>query len=472
MMTHLIVIYFERSHRKSFGFLCWSIMHDAPDGTSRAGLPVLLDCLLAVCIIVGQLPPSLDGSYSKDQGKAFLGDQLLFSSDHPQIACGIFSPPWHGPKTRSPIMSSIIRSSSSSRQSASTTSLDEIPGADPLSASKGHHRTRSGRRFGTSIVNTPSKSAKKNKEGGGGVGAGGASTTKKKSTAKKNRSASRLLSRASSTKKRSSAQQQQHLSASLPAADLSYDFASISLSQSFGSGTNLRSTSVGFGASSSSESRDDYEDAVAMRRLPSAITADYSAKMSGTAASISSASSNFVNAASIFRSKKNTNKTGSEMTSTIPAIQRSNPIFDTDRHYTINFESDDDSEERVSTTTELGNYIIRHAEQQQQKKEETEDGANSIDSIFRMVDKVLDTTDAAMSWMCLQRANPIIDSDDEDAALQHHDLHLKEETSCYQPECMWSKRKDAVAEEKNVMVLEMGNQLTDEVNGYKIPMPR
>ena len=369
-------------------------------------------------------------------------------------------------------MSSIIRSSSSSRQSASTTSLDEIPGADPLSASKGHHRTRSGRRFGTSIVNTPSKSAKKNKEGGGGVGAGGASTTKKKSTAKKNRSASRLLSRASSTKKRSSAQQQQHLSASLPAADLSYDFASISLSQSFGSGTNLRSTSVGFGASSSSESRDDYEDAVAMRRLPSAITADYSAKMSGTAASISSASSNFVNAASIFRSKKNTNKTGSEMTSTIPAIQRSNPIFDTDRHYTINFESDDDSEEREgSTMTELGNYVIRHVEQQQ-KKEVTEDGASSIDSIFRMVDKVLDTTDAAMSWMCLQRANPIIDSDDEDAAIQHHDLHLKEETSCYQPECMWSKRKDAVAEDKNVMVLEMGNQLTDEVNGYKIPMPR
>ena len=370
-------------------------------------------------------------------------------------------------------MSSIIRSSSSSRQSASTTSLDEIPGADPLSASKGHHRTRSGRRFGTSIVNTPSKSAKKNKEGGGGVGA---STTKQKSTAKKNRSASRLLSRASSTKRRSTPQQQQHLPASLPAADLSYDFASISLSQSFGSRTNFRSTSVGVGASSSSESRDDYEDVVAMRRLPSAITADYSAKMSGTAASISSASgasSNFVNAASIFRPKKNTNKTGSEIASTIPAIRRSNPIFDTDRHYTINFESDDDSEERegVATTTELGNYVIRHAEQQQ-KKGVTEDGASSIDSIFRMVDKVLDTTDAAMFWMCLQRANPIIDSDDEDAAIQHHDLHLNEETSCYQPERMWSKRKDAVAEEKNVMVLEMGNQLADEVNGYKIPMPR
>ena len=48
---------------------------DAPDGTSAhttLSSQSCLFCLLAVCIIVGQLPPSLDGSYSKDQGNAFL----------------------------------------------------------------------------------------------------------------------------------------------------------------------------------------------------------------------------------------------------------------------------------------------------------------------------------------------------------------------------------------------------------------
>ena len=376
-------------------------------------------------------------------------------------------------------MSSIIRSSS--RRSGSTTSLDEIPGADPLSASKSH-RTRSGRRFGTSIgVNTPSKSAKKNKEGGGAAGA--AST--KKSTSKKNRSAGRLLSRASSTKKRSTSQQQ--LAASLPAADLSYDFASLSLSQSFGSGANLRSTSVG-AASSSSDSRDDYEDAAAMRRLPSAITADYSVKMRGAMSSISSSVSrsstsggSFVNAASIFRSKKNSNEDAGKAASAIPSIQRSNPIFDTDRHYTINFESDDDEEsderEGVAKTTELGtasrlevdasgNYVIRpHVFPKKEQKE------SSIDSIFRMVDRVVDNADDAMSWMCLQRANPVVDSDDEDAVI-HHDLHLKEERNYYQPENMWSKKGNTTGEENDV-VLEMGNQLAeDSVSGFIIPMPR
>jgi len=334
--------------------------------------------------------------------------------------------------------------------------IQEIPGADPLSASKGH-RTRSGRRFGTSMLNTPSKSAKKNKDGGAGAGA--SSTTKaKKSTAKKNGSASRFLSRASSAKKRSASQQQQ-LAASLPAADLSYDFASLSLSQSFSSGTHLRSTSVG--ASSSSESRDDYEDAVTMRRLPSAITADYSVKMNGTA--------------SIFRS----NRTSSEIASTIPTIQRSNPIFDTDRHYTINFDSDDEESaeiEGVATTTELGtasrldvdasgNYVVRP---QIQKKEEKE---SSMESIFRMVDRVLDNADDALSWMCLQRANPVIYSDDDNDAVVHHNLQFKEETSHYQPEHMWPQREDIVGEEDGV-VLEMSNHLTeDEVHGYTIPMP-
>ena len=373
-------------------------------------------------------------------------------------------------------MSSIIRSSS--RRSESATSLDEMSGANPPSASKSH-RTRSGRRFGTSMnVNTPSKSAKKNKDGG-------AEVSTRKSTSKKNRSAGRFLSRASSTKKRSTSQQQ--LVASLPAADLSYDFASLSLSQSFGSAANLRSTSVG-AVSSSSDSRDDYEDAVSMRRLPSAITTDYSVKMRGTMSSISSSvsrssasSGSFVNAASIFRSKKNSDQDAGKAVSAIPTIQRSNPIFDTDRHYTINFESDDDEEgeerEGVAKTTELGtesrlevdasgNFIIRPSEVP--KKEEKE---SSMDSIFRMVDRVLDNADDAMSWMCLQRANPVVDSDDEDAVI-HHDLHLKEETNYYQPERMWSKREYALRGEGG-MVLEMGNQLAeDAVAGYTIPMPR
>ena len=265
-------------------------------------------------------------------------------------------------------MSSAIRSSS--RRSESATSLDEMPGANPPSASKSH-RTRSGRRFGTSMnVNTPSKSSQKNKDGGAAV-------STKKSTSKKNHSAGRFLSRPSSTKKRSTSQQQ--LAASLPAADLSYDFASLSLSQSFGSAANLRSTSNG-AVSSSSDSRDDYEDAVAMRRLPSAITTDYSVKIRDTMSSIrssvsrSSASGSFVNAASIFRSKKNSDEDAGERASAIPTIQRSNPIFDTDRHYTINFDSDEDEEdeerEGVAKTTELGtasrlevdasgNYVIR-----------------------------------------------------------------------------------------------------------------
>lgn len=374
-------------------------------------------------------------------------------------------------------MSSIMRSSS--RRSESATSLDEMSGANPPSASKSH-RTRSGRRFGTSMnVNTPSKSAKKNKDGGAGV-------STKKSTSKKNRSAGRFLSRASSTKKRSTSQQQ--LVASLPAADLSYDFASLSLSQSFGSGPNLRSTSVG-AASSSSDSRDDYEDAAAMRRLPSAITADYSVKMRGTMSSISSSvsrssasSSSFVNAASIFRSKKNSDqyKYTGKTASAFPTIERSTPIFDTDRHYTINFESDDDKDvekESVAKKTELGtgsrlevdasgNYVIYPP--QIPKKEENQ---SSIDNIFRMVDRVLDNADDAMSWMCLQRANPILDSDDEDAVI-HHDLHLKEETNYFQPERMWSKREDA-ADEDDGMVLEMGNQIAeDAVAGFTIPMPR
>lgn len=326
-------------------------------------------------------------------------------------------------------------------------------------------------------VNTPSKSAKKNKDGGAGV-------STKKSTSKKNRSAGRFLSRASSTKKRSTSQQQ--LAASLPAADLSYDFASLSLSQSFASAANLRSTSVG-AVSSSSDSRDDYEDAVAMRRLPSAITADYSVKMRGAMSSISSSvsrssasSGSFVNAASIFRSKKNSDQDAGKAASAIPTIQRSNPIFDTDRYYTINFESDENEggEERegVAKTTELGtgsrlevdasgNYVIRPP--QILKKEERE---SSIDNIFRMVDRVLDNADDAMSWMCLQRANPIVDSDDEDAVIRH-DLHLKEETNYYQPERMWSKREDAVGEDDGI-VLEIGNQLAeDAVAGYAIPMP-
>ena len=373
-------------------------------------------------------------------------------------------------------MSSIMRSSS--RRSESATSLDEMPGANPLSASKSH-RTRSGRRFGTSMnVNTPSKSAKKNKDGGAGV-------STKKSTSKKNRSAGRFLSRASSTKKRSTSQQQ--LVASLPAADLSYDFASLSLSQSFGSAANLRSTSVG-AVSSSSDSRDDYEDAVAMRRLPSAITTDYSVKIRDTMSSISSgvsrssaSGSSFVNAASIFRSKKNSDQDAGERASAIPTIQRSNPIFDTDRHYTIDFDSDDDEErEGVAKTIELGtasrlevdasgNYVIRPSELP--KKEE---GVSSVDNIFRMVDRVLDNAnrlldnaDDAMSWMCLQRAYPVVDSDDEDAVI-HHDLHLKEERNYYQPERMWSKMR-----EEDGMVLEMGNQLAeDAVGGFVIPMPR
>lgn len=367
---------------------------------------------------------------------------------------------------------------SSSHRSESATSLDEMPGANPPSASKSH-RTRSGRRFGTSMnVNTPSKSAKKNKDGGDGV-------STKKSTSKKNRSAGRFLSRPSSTKKRSTSQQQQ-LAASLPAADLSYDFASLSLSQSFGSAANLRSTSVG-AVSSSSDSRDDYEDAVAMRRLPSAITTDYSVKIRDTMSSISSgvsrssaSGSSFVNAASIFRSKKNSDQDAGERASAIPTIQRSNPIFDTDRHYTIDFDSDDDEErEGVAKTTELGtasrlevdasgNYVIRPSERP--KKEE---GESSIDNIFRMVDRVLDNAnrvldnaDDAMSWMCLQRAYPVVDSDDEDAVI-HHDLHLKEERNYYQPERMWSKMRE------DGMVLEMGNQLAeDAVAGYAIPVPR
>ena len=84
-----------------------------------------------------------------------------------------------------------------------------------------------------------------------------------------------------------------------------------------------------------------------------------------------------------------------------------------------------------------------------------------------MVDRVLDNADDAMSWMCLQRANPVVDSDDEDAVI-HHDLHLKEERNYYQPERMWSKMR-----EEDGMVLEMGNQLAeDAVGGYAIPMPR
>ena len=35
IMAHPIVIYFERSHKSRLDFWCWSIMHDAPDGTSR-----------------------------------------------------------------------------------------------------------------------------------------------------------------------------------------------------------------------------------------------------------------------------------------------------------------------------------------------------------------------------------------------------------------------------------------------------
>ena len=93
IMAHPVAIYFERSHRKSFGFLgCRScIVHDAPDGThvlsSQSCLVVCWQFALSLasCSLRLTIPTYI--CIFEGPGK-LLGNQVLFripSSDHPQI---------------------------------------------------------------------------------------------------------------------------------------------------------------------------------------------------------------------------------------------------------------------------------------------------------------------------------------------------------------------------------------------------
>jgi len=384
-------------------------------------------------------------------------------------------------------MASVTRSSLSASAGAFTADAEDASSSTNSAAGQQQQRRRGGlgRKipFGRVDVNTP------NNKKSGKSSVSSASAKKKADTAVSSitksgrKRATRLFTSGGRSGGRKSSSSSEELRKSGNAAEKAYDFVSITTGRLV-----LEPTIAPYVDSEAARDNVDGES-FEWNRLPAAITADYCASTSNTTPdeSATSASTGLARTrtSSIFRgkSKKNASAaaTDSGSKSSVPGIQRSNPItadFDVDRHYTIHFDSyheDDEVHEDTGTSTatdslctsnklevdESGGYVIPLVASAEQT-EDVSAPSPSVDSIFRMMDDAVETV--VDSILCLHRANPIIDDGDDG------DLKLSESTTdkgtYYQPESLWNK--------ENNDPMEIGSEsklVEDEVEGYFIPCP-
>mmetsp|Transcript_37253 Transcript_37253/g.81117 ORF Transcript_37253/g.81117 Transcript_37253/m.81117 type:complete len:387 (+) Transcript_37253:114-1274(+) len=383
-------------------------------------------------------------------------------------------------------MASITRSSLSASAGAFTADAEDATSSTNSAAGQQQQQQRRrgglGRKipFGRVDVNTP------NNKKSGKSSLSSASAKKKADTAVSSitksgrKRATRLFASGGRSGGRKSSSSSEELRKSGNAAEKAYDFVSITTGRLV-----LEPTIAPYVDSEAARDNVDGES-FEWNRLPAAITADYCASTSNTTPDESESTGLArTRTSSIFRgkSKKNTAAaaTDSGISSSVPDIQRANPItadFDVDRHYTIHFDSyheDDEVHEDTGTSTatdslctssrleidESGGYVIPLVASAEQT-EDVSAPSPSVDSIFRMMDDAVETV--VDSFLCLHRASPIIDDGGDG------DLKLSESTTdkgtYYQPESLWNK--------ENNDPMEIGSEsklVEDEVEGYFIPCP-
>ena len=259
-----------------------------------------------------------------------------------------------------------------------------------------------------------------------------------------------------------------------------YDFASIT-DNGAGTTSNRRSVSepvlAPYVDDGAADARDDVDEILLERnKLPTAITTDYYSKAEHLG---------LAHTSSIFRTGSTTSSSNNDSSgrdgaddTMIPIIQRANPIvdFDIDRYYTIHFgpEEEEDAAAAAATTTlcsstrlevdESVGYVIPQPQDEQT--------ANSSKvpcppSIFRILDNTVESVIDSM--LCLQRANAVLDDEEDAEDYEKHDLELSESDNdnrmYYHPESMWNKENNP---DTDMLVSSDSRLVPDEVEGYVI----